>query len=301
MQFKYPELLWALFLLLIPIIIHLFQLRRFKKTAFTNVKFLEKVVAESRKSSTLKKWLLLCTRLLLFAALILAFAQPFFAKESALSEKETVIYLDDSFSMQAKTGNSSLLQSAVQDILKVVPKDRPFHLFTNDKVFRNRTIKEIQNELLALSPIAKQLQLDEIALKGKTLFSSQENTIKNLVLISDFQNEIQSESIDSTSTIINHWAQMQPDVIDNIAIDTAYVEYIGLQNMELTAILSSNVGIETTPVSLYNGEKLIAKTAAIFDSNKRAEVMFSLPSNTCLLYTSPSPRDKRQSRMPSSA
>ena len=25
------------------------------------------------------------------------------------------------------------------------------------------------------------------------------------------------------------------------------------------------------------------------------------PTNTCLLYTSPSPRDKRQSRMPSSA
>ena len=27
----------------------------------------------------------------------------------------------------------------------------------------------------------------------------------------------------------------------------------------------------------------------------------SCPSSTCLLYTSPSPRDKRQSRMPSSA
>ena len=32
----------------------------------------------------------------------------------------------------------------------------------------------------------------------------------------------------------------------------------------------------------------------------RAEVLNAL-SNTCLLYTSPSPRDKRQSRMPSSA
>ena len=31
------------------------------------------------------------------------------------------------------------------------------------------------------------------------------------------------------------------------------------------------------------------------------QVHFREPGNTCLLYTSPSPRDKRQSRMPSSA
>ena len=31
------------------------------------------------------------------------------------------------------------------------------------------------------------------------------------------------------------------------------------------------------------------------------DVIFSGTSNNCLLYTSPSPRDKRQSRMPSSA
>src|SRR5690606_41413776 len=110
MQFKYPELLWALLLLLIPILIHLFRLRRFKKTTFTNVKFLKKVVSESRRSRSIKKWLLLCTRLLLLAALVIAFAQPFLANDRALKEKESVIYLDDSFSMQAK-GNKETLRS----------------------------------------------------------------------------------------------------------------------------------------------------------------------------------------------
>ncbi len=41
MQFKNPEILYALFLLLIPIIVHLFQLRKFQKVAFTNVAFLK--------------------------------------------------------------------------------------------------------------------------------------------------------------------------------------------------------------------------------------------------------------------
>ena len=95
MQFKHPELLYALFLLLIPIFIHLFQLRKFQKVAFTNVSFLKKVTIETRKSSQLKKWITLLTRMLIFICLIIAFAQPFSASKSALSQnKETVIYID---------------------------------------------------------------------------------------------------------------------------------------------------------------------------------------------------------------
>ena len=45
--------------------------------------------------------------------------------------------------------------------------------------------------------------------------------------------------------------------------------------------------------------------AAIKERMRGKTIVFCLPgrgcSYTCLLYTSPSPRDKRQSRMPSSA
>lgn len=128
MQFKYPELLWALFLLLIPVFIHLFQLRRFKKTPFTNVKLLQKVVSESRKSNTLKKWLLLFARLLAFASIIIAFSQPFLAKKTALQLKETVIYLDNSFSMQAKSDQGTILANAIQELIRAIPEGKNFNL-----------------------------------------------------------------------------------------------------------------------------------------------------------------------------
>ena len=51
MEFKQPELLYALFLLIIPLAVHLFQLRRFQKEDFTNVKFLKKVIRQTRKRS----------------------------------------------------------------------------------------------------------------------------------------------------------------------------------------------------------------------------------------------------------
>mgnify|MGYP003649962328 FL=1 len=166
MQFKYPELLWGLLLLLIPILIHLFQLRRFKKTPFTNVKFLKQVVSESRKSSSLKKWLLLFTRMGLLAALVFAFAQPFIANDTALQEKETVFYLDDSFSMNGQIENVNLFKNTIQDFIKYIPNEQRFTLFTNKQVFKDVEVKDIQNELLNLSVAAEQLAIAEIVLKA---------------------------------------------------------------------------------------------------------------------------------------
>ena len=79
MQFKHPEFLYALLALIIPIIVHLFQLRRFQKVPFTNVQFLKTVNIQTRKSSQIKKWLTLLARLLAMTGLIIAFAQPFLA------------------------------------------------------------------------------------------------------------------------------------------------------------------------------------------------------------------------------
>ncbi|MGB6153508.1 MAG: BatA domain-containing protein [Pricia sp.] len=279
MQFKHPELLWALFLLLIPIIIHLFQLRRFKKTPFTNVKFLKKVVSESRRSQLLKKWLMLLTRLTLLAALVFAFAQPFFASRAALLEKETVIYLDDSFSMQAKSNATTLLEDALQSIIKSVPKNQKFTLFTNEKVFRQVSLPEVQNDLLAIAPSTKQLKLNEIFLKGNTFFTGDDETIKHLVVISDFQNRMVSAEMDTTSSIKKHLVKLSPDATENISVDSLYVDSQNSDNIELTAIISRTGSIANTPVSLFNGEQLIAKTSAVFDEDDTSDLQFTLPKN----------------------
>lgn len=279
MQFKYPELFWALFLLLIPIFIHLFQLRRFKKTPFTNVKFLKKVVSESRQSNTLKKWLLLFTRMLLLAAFIFAFAQPFFAEKSALKQKETVIYLDDSFSMQLKEEGTTLLENAVQELIKKLPKEERFSLFTNTKTFRNTTLQDIQNELLALKTGNRQLMLDEIYLKGKTLFSADNATNKNLIVLSDFQQLMASSQMDSLQNISSHWVALRGGEVKNVAIDSAYIESETSENLNLLVNLSGSGDIENIPVSLFNGEKLIAKTSASFNDSKNGTASFSIPKN----------------------
>ena len=132
MHFKQPEILYFLFLLIVPILVHLFQLRRFKKEYFTNVRFLKILSIQTRKSSKIKKWLLLACRLLLLTCIILAFAQPFFeSKDSKNANNEMYIILDNSFSMQAKGKKGELLKRAIQELLEETPENANFSLLTN--------------------------------------------------------------------------------------------------------------------------------------------------------------------------
>ena len=276
MQFKYPEILWGLFLLLIPIIIHLFQLRRFKKTPFTNVKFLKLVDSESRKSSTLKKWLLLLTRLGLLSALVFAFAQPFLANTTALRTKETVFYLDNSFSMNGQTDDGNRFDNLIQDFIQHIPSDQKFTLFTNTTAYKDVEIIDIQDELLSLTTTSQQLKIPEIVLKGNSYFSGKEGVFKQLAIISDFQSQMGNIAMDTIADLTIHYVKPDGNQIKNTSIDSVYIRKNTNDLVEVVALLSTNTDDESIAVSLLNGSRLIAKTAAKFDTSRKAEVLFTV-------------------------
>ncbi|WP_303318996.1 BatA domain-containing protein [Flavivirga abyssicola] len=279
MQFKHPELLYALFLLLIPIIVHLFQLRKFQKVAFTNVAFLKEATLQTRKSSQIKKWLVLCTRLLLLAAIVLAFAQPFTSKSDTFkTKKETVIYLDNSFSLQAKGSQGELLKRAVQDIISNVTENENISLMTNDNTYKNTTIKAIKNDLLQLGYSSNKLTAEAALLKSNTIFSKQKNTLRHLVFISDFQQDASNFTPKTDSLTNLHLVKLQPINTNNITIDSVYISKETASSIELKVIIqNSGSTIENLPVSLFSNNNLIAKTSVAIETY--AETTFSLPVN----------------------
>ena len=279
MQFKNPELLYALFLLVIPILIHLFQLRRFQKVEFTNVKFLKSVKLQTRKSSQLKKWITLLTRMLLLACVIIAFAQPFIPNTEDFNEaQETVIYLDNSFSMQAKGSNGTLLNEAIQDIINTLPEDESISLFTNDKTFRNITIKALKKDLIQLSHSPTQLNYDAAYLKGKQLFLNKGAATRNLVLVSDFQQKDNLLNFEADSTIQLKLVQPKSTLVSNISIDSIYVSNATAETLNLNVKLSNEVEpIENVTISLFNDDVLLTKSAV--DIDKEAEATFTIPNN----------------------
>ena len=110
---------------------------------------------------------------------------------------------------------------------------------------------------------------------------------------------------------------MRVDISNSTDISNVIFELYGVQ------IKNTIGGITTDSRNLMNGDIYIAiegenndghnylnqvdtlnASAVIVDKNKECNnlnAQIISVDNTCLLYTSPSPRDKRQSRMPSSA
>src|SRR5439155_13460167 len=115
MNFIYPGFLFALSALTIPVIIHLFNFRKFRKIYFTNVRFLKEIKQDTQSRSRLKHLLILISRILAVTFLVLAFAQPYIprGKGNVLTGIRTIsIYIDNSFSMEALGKNGSLIETA---------------------------------------------------------------------------------------------------------------------------------------------------------------------------------------------
>jgi len=275
MQFKHPEILYFLFLLVLPILVHLFQFRRFKKEYFTNVKLLKEIQIQTRKSKSIKKWLLLFTRLLLLTALILAFAQPFFAaKETQNKENELVILLDNSFSMQIKGAKGELLKRSVQELLETLPDNQIFSLVTNTATFWDTDVKSIQKELQQLDYSATSFELDAVLNQVEI---KKPNTAKDYLIISD-GNLITSNKINQISKkSVVYWLQPKGQSLFNVSIENVSVAKVTNAFYELEIKLKS-FGKITDPVSLalYDQEKAIANTQVNFEKEEQI-IKLSVP------------------------
>ena len=284
MQFKHPEVLYFLFVLVIPILVHLFQLRRFKIEYFTNVQFLKELSIQTRKSSKIKKWLLLITRLLLLTALIIAFAQPFFkAKDSKNISNEMYIVLDNSYSMQAKGNKGELLKRAIQELLENTPENQTFSLITNTESYWNTDIKSIQKEVQNISYSALPFQLESAMAKIKSRKSANN---KDVIIITDAiglkPKQLKSIDTNFSTYFINPEAEQK----NNISIDSVY------KNQTLNDFYEIGVNLKSfgeqdnaIPIGLYNNNKLVAKTLVKFEKPEKS-INFTIPKKDFNGYVS---------------
>src|SRR5690606_2175939 len=122
MSFLYPQFLFGLLALAIPVIIHLFNFQKPKVVYFTNVRLLKNVKEVTNNKLKLKHLLVLLSRLLFITFLVLAFAQPFKSKKNSTklaNQDEAFIYLDNSYSMQSEVEDGKALDAAIKSVSKI--------------------------------------------------------------------------------------------------------------------------------------------------------------------------------------
>jgi hypothetical protein len=275
MQFKHPEILYFLFLLVIPILVHLFQLRRFKTVYFTNVKLLKELQTQTRKSSKIKKWLLLVTRLLLLTCLIIAFAQPYFKHQNTTKKgNELIIVLDNSFSMQAKGPKGELLKRSIQELLEELPENQSFSLLTNTELYWDTDIKSIQKELQNLDYSALPFQLDyllnQVEIKKKLV-------PKDYIIITDAIQAESKKAIELAQNNSVYFIQPKAEKLSNVSIQNVVISQVMDQFYELKINLQSfGSKKREIPLSVSSSEKNLATTLVQIDK-PNSEIKLTIP------------------------
>ncbi|PQB07205.1 hypothetical protein BST83_08620 [Polaribacter filamentus] len=258
MQFKNPEVLYFLALLIIPILVHLFQLQKFVKVPFTNVAFLQKLVQETRKSSRIKKWLILCTRMLLFSAILFAFSQPYFSNKNTTKNQHTYIYLDNSLSTKTEGEKGNLLQIAAQEIIKNASKKEVYSLQTNTDFYKDISYSELKDELLKVKNTAKKLEFNSVFLKINNLTKNKTNTLSENILISDYQYNYNDKFTNVTPTFSA--IKLTPSTKTNISIDSVFISNRNTNNFTINVVVKNQgEAKKNIPIAIFNDTKLISK------------------------------------------
>jgi len=234
MQFLYPGFLFGLFALSIPIIIHLFNFRRYKKIYFTNVRFLTDLQQEQKSRNKLRHLLLLFIRLLALACIVMAFAHPFFPKKNKMQnpgKKYVSIYIDNSFSMNSVNAEGELLQQAkkhANEIVSGYKEGDGFNLITNDFELKhqhwvNKTdFLKYVNEVSS-SPAFR--NLSDVEGRMKENFRKAETGNKEEYFISDFQeNMADFDKIKQDSNIHLNFVPLEATSHNNVYIDSVWFE-----------------------------------------------------------------------------
>lgn len=294
MQFVNPTYLYGLFAIAIPIIIHLFNFRRFRKVYFTNVKFLKELKQQTQKQSQLRHLLILAARILALAALVLAFAQPYIpaaeTKGSLASRNIVSVFVDNSFSMEAIGSEGNIFEESkkkAQEIVSAYKTSDLFQLLSCDFEGRHQRLVSrdefltLLNEL-KISPTAR--SFDEIVRRQYDLLQTQGNGKRSAYIISDFQkSSFNKFSIQADSSISTFLIPLIPSTSANIYIDSCWFAQPTQQAGKASVLTArirniSTTDLEKIPLKLLinNQQKAVASVDIKAGSYTEIEIPFTI-------------------------
>lgn len=231
MSFAAPGILWALSLLTVPVIIHLFSFRRYRTVWFPDTRFLQQIEEETASKRNLKHLLVLLARLLALAFLIIAFAQPVAGDKQVVANsasKMVSIYIDNSFSMQADNEGKRRLDLAIERAEEIVngygPDDR-FLLLTNNGSKEHSgwlSAEEVLSRINEITLTPTQLNTNEAYQIQKGLLEKKGGDERVIYQVSDFQKSSTRYEADTAYPVRLISVAGKP--VSNLAIDSAWID-----------------------------------------------------------------------------
>jgi hypothetical protein len=265
MQFTNLLFLFGICAVAIPILIHLFNFRRYKTAYFSNVKLLQEILQKTKRESQIQHLIVLFLRILGISALAFAFAQPYLPNEKYEAQAGAIVsvFVDNSFSMEAQTQQTSLLNEAIDVARKIVEAfsyNDEFVLITNDFSAQEAQIiskEELLSRLDDISITPKTKKLTQLLHFNQNITSKSHKTQKLTYFISDFQkNQYEFTQLLRDTAQLSFLIPIENKGINNVSLDSCWFDMPVFQrgyNVSITVRIN-NYGKEEIvklPVKLY--------------------------------------------------
>ena len=287
MRFLYPQMLWGLLALLIPILIHLFNFRRHKLVYFSNTAVLRSIQQENAKTRKLKYLVTLLLRCLFVAALVLAFAFPYRPeKQLNVNAENTLIgiYIDNSMSMKGQSQRTTLIEDARQSARDLVHKLNPsnrYLLMTNSFEIQNEypmNQEEMLDQLDRMNPDGAPVLMGEVIDRFEMLCKQHGFANSTLFIYSDFQSntfDLSAAKADTALQVV--MVPMLPEFKTNLYIDSVWlaspIVQSGLTNELMVRVVNQgDKEVKGMPINFTMNNVMAASTTVDLEKNGTAEV-----------------------------
>ncbi len=287
MAFLYPQMLFGLFALAIPIVIHLFNFRRHKVVYFSNTATLKTIEQENAKTKKLKYIISLIMRMLFIAGLVFAFAYPYNPEQKLKTDDAdnlVAVYIDNSMSMHSQSSEISLIEDARAAARKIVGNISPsqrFVLLTNSRQPDNEYPMNQDEMLMSIDA----MQTEASPMSFNNLYENLQMIMKrngfksaSLFMYSDFQdNMMNMDDLVADSSIQLVAMPLKSDYQQNIYIDTVWLAspilQKGLANeINVRVVNESAKDINGLPVNFEIDGKSLAFNTIDIPANGKNEV-----------------------------
>lgn len=289
MHFQQPNFLWGLLLLFLPLIIHLFQFRKFQVLNFPGVHRLREQLSVAKQTKTIKHWYLLASRVLAFLFLILAFSMPTCNRTQnvATGNQKIIIVLDCSPSMSLKLDAQILIEQARIAARKIVNNanaNSEFAIIANHNQTKQQWVDARKAaDLISDAQISEFPENFEIWNRDlDALLSAQQSNSCSVYVITDNQLDIYEghKTIEYPKAQFSIIELESPSVV-NLSIDTAYFENpILAQNSNRNLLVRVHASEEqykgNTIVQLLSGDKLVGSQNVEFIDESEKIVKFQV-------------------------
>ena len=287
MQFTNPLFLFGICAIAIPILIHLFNFRRYKTAYFSNVKLLQEILQKTKRESQIQHFIVLMLRILGITALALAFAQPYIPNEKYEKQSGTLlsVFVDNSFSMEAQSQESSLLNEAIDAAKKIVSAfsyNDEFVLITNDFNAQEAQITnkdELLSRLEDITITPKSKTLEQQLHFNRNITANTHKTQKLACFISDFQkNQYDFNALHKDTALFSFLIPVENKGVNNVSIDSCWFDLPVFQ-------VGYNVGL-TVRISNYGKDEVVKLPVKLFINNEqRALGAVDIKPNSFTDYT----------------